>query len=257
MAQCRSQIAVGIPSLQGGKDVNLLCGDAFDGELSFKKLKVAKGTVASDWTPAPEDLEAKAAATEAALTEFKSAQAAKEEATTKKVNEAISKVGNAEAKLTQTQETLADTKGKVQSLYTLKAETLAGGRKAVSGLMMGVDGQTADSQILLMADKVGFVQPHTSKIIPMMTVTRNGMALNGDLVADGTILGRHIAAKQTISAPEIIGAGGKFHLRKDGTVVISSNPVTKVGKKVGYYLDGDRTEVYDENGVLRVRLGKL
>ncbi|MRN38618.1 host specificity protein J [Neisseria sp. N95_16] len=248
--EIKRKVGGSLPKNYIGNRFILLCSDAFDGELSFKKLKVAKGTVASDWTPAPEDLETKAAATEAALTEFKSAQATKDTATTKKVNEAISKVGNAEAKLTQTQETLADTKGKVQSLYTLKAETLAGGRKAVSGLMMGADGQTADSQILLMADKVGFVQPHTSKIIPMMTVTRNGMALNGDLVADGTILGRHIAAKQTISAPIINGGkvsassflGGNINIGNGNFTVDSNGNMTAKNGRFEGTVRADRVE---------------
>ncbi len=171
----------------------------------FDMVKLEIGTVPTDWTPAPEDAETKAAATEAALNEFKSAQATKDTATTRRIDGAVSRIGDAEAKLTTTQQTIAGLDGKVQSLYTLKAETLSGGRKAVSALMMGADGQTADSQILLMADKVGFVQPNTKQIVPMMTVTPQGMALNGNLVADGTVLGRHLAAQITVEAPKING----------------------------------------------------
>ncbi|RPD86263.1 DUF1983 domain-containing protein [Neisseria weixii] len=169
----------------------------------FDMVKLELGNIGTDWTPAPEDAAAKAAATEAALNEYKSAQATKDTATTKRIDSAVSRIGDAEAKLTATQQTVAGLDGKVQSLYTLKAETLSGGRKAVSALMMGADGQTADSQILLMADKVAFVQPNTKAITPMMTVTRDGMAINGNLVADGTILGKHLAANQTIQSPVI------------------------------------------------------
>ncbi|RPD90365.1 DUF1983 domain-containing protein, partial [Neisseria weixii] len=121
-------------------------------ENVISKVKLERGNIGTDWTPAPEDTDAKAAATESALNEFKSAQATKDTAETKRVDTALSRISTAEAKLTTTQQTVARLDGKVQSLYTLKAETLSGGRKAVSALMMGADGQTADSQILLMAD---------------------------------------------------------------------------------------------------------
>ena len=194
------------------------------------RIKLERGHIPTDWTLAPEDTSEKVAATEAALNEYKSTQATKEAATTQRIDGAFSRIGTAEAKLTTTQQTVAGLDGKVQSLYTLKAETLSGGRKAVSALIMGADGQTADSQILLMADKVGFVQPDTKQIVPMMTVTRDGMALNGNLVADGTILGRHVAANQTIESPVINGAtvnagtfrGGNINIG-NGNFVVDSN----------------------------------
>lgn len=52
--------------------------------------------------------------------------------------------------------------------------------------------------------------------------------------------------------PEIVGAGGLFRLDKNGTVTMQSSP-----NKVGLKINGDAIEVYDENGVLRVKMGRL
>lgn len=168
----------------------------------FDKVKFERGNIHSDWSPAPEDGDA---VTLAELSAFKEAQASARQADARRIDSAVARVAGAEAKITAVQQVAAGLDGKVQSLYTLKAETVAGGRKAVSALMLGADGATADSQILLMADKVAFVQPNTKQIVPMMSVSGNGMAVNGDLVADGTILGRHIAAYTDLRAPVIHG----------------------------------------------------
>ncbi|RPD83126.1 DUF1983 domain-containing protein, partial [Neisseria weixii] len=139
---------------------------------------------------------------------------------------------------------------------TLKAETLSGGRKAVSALMMGADGQTADSQILLMADKVAFVQPNTKAITPMMTVTRDGMALNGNLVADGTIHGKHLVAGIEMQAPRIVGGHADFG---NGRFVVdyAGNLYMNQGSRTGLKISSESIRVFDEHGVLRVVLGKL
>lgn len=142
-------------------------------EMLVSEPKIEIGNVATDWTPAPDD-----------------------------INNAL----NASIQTTQT--AIAETNGKVQSLYSLKVQAV-GNRKAVAGLALGADGRTGDSQMLVMADKFALVQPNTTTIkAPFVVATVNGqtkMALAGDLIADGTILGKHLAASQTISAPNISG----------------------------------------------------
>ncbi|BFN00222.1 hypothetical protein MOXK02_17800 [Moraxella sp. K02] len=50
------------------------------------KAKIEKGNIATDWTPAPEDIDAKIATTDATINEFKQTQATKDSATAERIN---------------------------------------------------------------------------------------------------------------------------------------------------------------------------
>ena len=222
------------------------------------RIKLERGTVGTDWSPAPED---EAARREAALTQYQQAQAQKDAALSEEQKTLKAELSGQKARVEQSANALAALDGKVRAMYGLKVETVSGGRKVIAGLALGADGQTGDSQMLVYADKFAIVDPK-SKILksPFVVQTAGGktqMALSGDFVADGLIHGRHIAAGQTLSSPSIEGGslnigGGRFSVSNTGQVSISA-----ASGKVGMKITNDRIEVYDENGVLRVKLGKL
>ena len=222
------------------------------------RIKLERGTVGTDWSPAPED---EAARREAALTQYQQAQAQKDAALSEEQKTLKAELSGQKARVEQSASALATLDGKVRAMYGLKVETVSGGRKVITGLALGADGQTGDSQMLVYADKFAVVDPK-SKILksPFVVQTAGGktqMALSGDFVADGLIHGRHIAAGQTLSSPSIEGGslnigGGRFSVSNTGQVSISA-----ASGKVGMKMTNDRIEVYDEKGVLRVRLGKL
>lgn len=154
-----------------------------------------------------------------------------------------------------------DFEGNVKSLYTLKTQAVGNNRRAISGIAVGADSKTAEGHILMMADKVMFVDPNSNQIVPALLVeVKNGravMGLNGDLISDGTIHGRHIVAGAKIVSPRIEGGSmsigdGRFTVSNDGEVQITSAKAN-----VGMKISNDRIDVYDESGVLRVRIGKL
>ena len=129
------------------------------------------------------------------------------------------------------------------------------GTPVIGGLAIGVDGKTASSEILMQADK--FLLWDGQKR-PVFAVSGGKTAINGDLIADGTILGQHIRANQTIRAPVIEGGqltiggtGGTFAVNNSGQVYISAPG------QGGMRITNERIDVYDDNGVLRVRIGKL
>ena len=129
------------------------------------------------------------------------------------------------AQVTQASSTVATLDGKVQAMHTVKVETLSGGRKVVAGLALGADGATGDSQVLIYANKFGLVNQSSKAIdIPFAVTTDAGgsakMALKGDFIATDSILARHIAANQTISAPII--EGGSLDIG-NGAAVINSD----------------------------------
>ena len=154
-----------------------------------------------------------------------------------------------------------DFEGNVKSLYTLKTQAFGNNRRAISGIAVGADSKTAEGHILMMADKVMFVDPNSNQIVPALLVEvkdgRAVMGLNGDLISDGMIHGRHIVAGTKIVSPRIEGGSmsigdGRFTVSNDGEVQIASAKAN-----VGMKISNDRIDVYDEQGVLRVRLGKL
>ncbi|RPC27069.1 host specificity protein J [Neisseria meningitidis] len=161
--------------------------------IKVSNVKLERGTVATDWSPAPEDSNADTSA----LTTLS-------------------------AKVQQASSAVAEIGGKIQSLYTLKTEAIAGGRRAVAGVAVGADGKTGSGEILLMADKVAYVDPKDKTVTPaFVTVIENGkakQALNGDLFATGSILAKHIAANQTIEAPTLNGATVNAGLIKGGKI---------------------------------------
>lgn len=143
---------------------------------------------------------------ESGLETLRQTVATNQSATTTQINSLNSKVGTAEANIRTAQTATTTLNGKVQALHTLKVETVAGGRKAVAGLALGADGATGDSQFIVQANKFAI---HDGALRPVfVTVTQNGKtqtAISGDLIADGMILGKHLAASQTINAPSISG----------------------------------------------------
>ena len=206
------------------------------------RIKLERGTVGTDWSPAPED---EAARREAALTQYQQAQAQKDAALSEEQKTLKAELSGQKARVEQSASALASLDGKVRAMYGLKVETVSGGRKVIAGLALGADGQTGDSQMLVYADKFAIVDPK-SKILksPFVVQTAGGktqMALSGDFVADGLIHGRHIAAGQTLSSPSIEGGslnigGGQFTVSSDGSLVAQNAVVRgRIEGESGYF----------------------
>ena len=192
------------------------------------------------------------------LTSFKETTASKDSAQTVVNNQALSRINTAEGKITTLQSTSV-TKDKAQSTHTIKTQAIAGGKTAIAGIAIGAMANeiTSESQVIVMADKFGVVRDASDGVVkPMLTVVNNQVAVNGDLIADGTILGQHIKANQTITAPVINGGelniNNRFKVDKFGNTTIQSS-----AGNVGLKITDEKIEVYDAAGRLRVRLGKL
>ncbi|VGM95213.1 Domain of uncharacterised function (DUF1983) [uncultured Avibacterium sp.] len=179
-----------------------------DGVIYIKKPKLELGTVATDWTPAPEDLESAVEAVSAKVDSTRETLTRADQALGQRIDTVNASVNDAKAQISTVSRAVATTDGKVSAMKTFKTQVIAGGRTAVSGIALGAesDGRTAESSIILMADKLGVVKNASDgNVVPMFSVVNNRAAFNGDLIADGTILGQHIRANQTISAPVING----------------------------------------------------
>ncbi|WP_242510554.1 phage tail protein [Avibacterium paragallinarum] len=180
--------------------------DAQTSIVSDPKLEL--GTVATDWTPAPEDLEGAVEAVSAKVDSTRETLTRANQALGQRIDTVNASVNDAKAQISTVSRAVATTDGKLSATHTIKTQTIAGGRKAIAGIALGASGdnRTAESSVIVMADKFGVVKNASDgNVVPMLSVVNNRVAVNGDLIADGTILGKHIRANQTISAPNITG----------------------------------------------------
>ncbi|WP_288677722.1 phage tail protein [uncultured Aggregatibacter sp.] len=115
---------------------------------------------------------------------------------------------NATAKIEVASRKVEDVSSKFSAIHTIKTQAIAGGRTAIAGIALGAssDGKTAESSVIVMADKFGVVKNAADGTVRnVFTVSNNQLALSGDLIADGSIIGRHIRANTEIEAPKITG----------------------------------------------------
>ena len=180
--------------------------------LEVKKFKVEFGNIATDWTPAPEDIESSVNAVSADLTTYKQTQANIDKAQTDQITAHTARLGSAEASLTSTSRTVATLDGKVQALHTIQAVAISGGKKAIAGISMGATG--SESSVIVMADKFNVVKnAQDGNVKPMFGVVNNKVAVNGDLIADGTISARMMAANAVQAGTIQAGAINANHIQ--------------------------------------------
>ena len=156
---------------------------------------------------------------------------------------------------------VADVSGKLSATHTIKTQVVAGGRTAIAGIALGAssDGRTAESSVIVMADKFGVVKDAgDGQVKPIFSIVNGSTAFSGDLIADGTIIGRHIRANQSLDSPIINGGrlnigDGRFAVNSHGQVAIRTN----ANANIGLSITNDTIIVYDENGRVRVKIGKL
>ena len=154
--------------------------------------------------------------------------------------------------------TVANLENATRSTLTLKTEAqTADGQKVVTGISQTADGITNTTKVTILADKFAVVSANRGNPVqPFVVKTVNGRAqvgINGDLITDGTIQGRHIAASQTLQSPTIVAGAlrmGTFSMSPDGSFESSA----KEGA-AGMSLFQYGLVIRDERGRIRVVLG--
>ncbi|MFU2088940.1 host specificity protein J [Avibacterium avium] len=197
--------------------------------------------------------------TESRIEQMQQTLADKEQALSQRLDSVSANVNNANAQISTVSRTVAATEGKVNAIHSIKTQAIAGGRTAIAGIAIGAssDNRTAESSVIVMADKFGVVKNASDgNVVSMLSVVNNRVAVNGDLIADGAILGKHIRANQTLTAPVINGGSlninERFKVNSLGVVEMRANT-----ENVGLVITNEAISVYDEQGRLRVRIGKL
>ena len=181
--------------------------------------------------------------------------AAQNEVTLREIDRKVTQFGKDSQAVATTVANLQDA---TRSTLTLKTEAqTASGQKVVTGISQTADGITNTTKVTILADKFEVVSANGGNPVqPFVVKTVNGRAqvgINGDLVADGTIQGRHIAAGQTLQSPTIVAGAlrmGTFSMNADGSFESSA----KEGA-AGMSLFQYGLVIRDERGRIRVVLG--
>lgn len=186
----------------------------------------------------------------ASIVEESTARADADKAIAKKLNTLSAEVEGNSAVIQEQMQAIVDVDKKVSTAWTLKMETsTSGGQKYVAGIALGID-TTGLSQFLVQADRFGLVNSVNGNITTPFVI-ENGIAyMNGAYIKDGTITNAKVGDLQSTNF--VSGRSG-WRFDKNGGLEINGNS----GGNGRLVINGQRIDVYDDNNVLRVRIGLL
>ena len=145
---------------------------------------------------------------------------------------------------------------RMKGMYGIKLTRMVDGKEAVAGWVSGIDGKTGSSNFTVAVDKFQVLAPNGGEPKQVFSVANGKTLINGNLIADGAILGRHIAAHQTLTAPVINGGRlniGKFSVNPDGS--FSAVPTSQ--NLAGVSISDRQIVIRDERGNVRAVVGYL
>lgn len=180
----------------------------------------------------------------------KKVQATATEALAKRTETLQSSIGQTSASVQAVSETVVQLDGKVSAQTTMKAQTIVDGRKAVTGLAFGSDGE--QSEFLIFAQRFAVVNEIDGTVIPMFVVQNNQVVFNTAIISKALI--QEIILGMNIRSPAVDSQGrplleinvpaGKLVFRsedEDGSILLNS----------------DGLAVYDGNYKRRTMNGRL
>lgn len=147
-------------------------------EYTINKIKFERGTVATDWTPAPEDAE--------------------------------SSLASARAEVQSISQAVADVNGKLLATHTIKTQVISGGKTAIAGISLGANKE--ESSVIVMADKFQVVPNTNGTPKPIFKVQNGKAVIAGDLIADGEITASKLATNSVTTGALQAGAIRAEHI---------------------------------------------
>jgi len=179
-------------------------------EYTINKIKFERGTVATDWTPAPEDTESSIANVSAELTNYQKATAEKDKAQAQQITALSSSVASAKAEVQSVSRTVADVNGKLTATHTIKTQAISGGKIAIAGISLGANKE--ESSVIVMADKFQVVPNSSGTPKPIFKVQNGKAVVAGDLIADGEVTASKLAANSVTTGALQAGAIRAEHI---------------------------------------------
>ena len=135
-------------------------------------------------------------------------------------------------------------------MHTIKTQAIAGDRKAIAGIAIGAetDGKTAESSVIVMADKFAVVKnDKDDQVKPVFTIADNKVALNGDIAVKGDLIGNRFVGGEI----DISGKDGELKVGRSGVFVLRSSKHNE-----GLSMDNQNIIIYDSKGRIALNIGK-
>ncbi|HCI6425056.1 TPA: carbohydrate binding domain-containing protein [Klebsiella quasipneumoniae subsp. similipneumoniae] len=172
-----------------------------------------------------------------------------DKATASSISTLTTSVNNASASVQTVSQALADTNGKLSAQYGVKVTTDSNGNNPrVAGIQLGIDA-TGSSQFLVQADTFA-VYTAAGGVSPF-AVSGNAAYLQSALIQDASISFGKIT--DSLQSSNYVANSTGWRLPKSGDFQINGN-VPGEGR---VQIDSTGLAVYDENGVLRCKIGRI
>ncbi|WP_421560623.1 host specificity protein J [Pseudomonas sivasensis] len=215
---------------------NALRASARDNSGSGAKADALKGWAST--TAIVEEAKVRASAIEAEATKTTQLQAT---------------VGQNTAAIQQTSSALANTNGQLQTLWSVKMETTAGGQKyaASFGLGLQVDPSGVSSQFVVRADTFMLLNLENGTPVSPFSVTGGQTYIRSAFIRDGAITNAKIG--NYIQSNNYVAGTSGWKLFFDGTFEINSS----FGGQARQVINSAGGKVFDENGIKRYQWGDL
>ncbi|MFZ5938903.1 phage tail tip fiber protein, partial [Pseudomonas sp. HS6-2] len=171
-------------------------------------------------------------------------------ATGQRIDTVQSQMGDVSASVQTVSKTVAGVDGKVSAMTTIKAETIAGGRRVMAGLALGSDGQT--SEILAYAQRFAIVDESSGQMVLPFVVSNGQVFINQAVINTAFI--QQIVAGMTIRSQAV---------NSQGLPLLELNFVTGAVSIRGQDVNGSTLlnngglYVYDAAGIERTAVGRL
>ncbi len=245
-----TQARANADSALGSRIDNLKAQTATDINAAIATETIARANADSAMAGNISGLQAQANNLAASINSEATARANADAALSQRVDTVNAKTDSVSATVQQTTQAVADVNYKVSASWTLKMETSAyNGVKYAAGIALGIDGSGV-SQFLIRADRFGLVNSVDGNVTTPFVIENSVAYMNGAYIKNGTIDNAKIGDLQSTN---YVTANAGWRISKNGTFEMNGNS-GGAGRMV---INNNRIEVYDENNVLRVRMGLM
>jgi predicted phage tail protein len=192
-------------------------------------------------------------ASTAAIVEESKVRATAIEAEATKTTQLQATVGQNTSAIQETSSALANTNGQLQTLWSVKMETTAGGQKyaASFGLGLQVDPSGVSSQFVVRADTFMLLNLTNGTPVSPFSVSGGQTFIRSAFIQDGTITNAKIG--NYIQSNNYVEGTSGWKLFFDGTFEING----AFGGQARQVINNRGGKVFDENGVKRYQWGDL
>lgn len=161
-----------------------------------------------------------------------------------------SKIGNIESTVSQNAQTVADLNGKLSAMWTVKTQVSFNGHTYVSGIGLSTD-STGRSQFLVQADRFALMNTGAGTVTTPFVIDNGTTYINSAMIKKASINSAMISNE--IQSDNYVSGRTGWVLRKDGNFEINA----AFGGSSRILINNEGMKVYDENGRIRVKVGKL